>query len=343
MQVFRFTRVTMVAVAAVIAMGAALVMGQHPAAAQDDPTATPLVTSEPGDDEPLATAEPVDGEPLATAGPQDDEPFSQADLTSFTGGVARPNGMVWLDEMLYVVCEGDGTVYKLYGTSGETDTYIYGVQDAHSIYAEQSRIGIVSLWVPDYQAGALLHITAVGVDEVATGLAGPWGIAPLGSSVFLVSNELAETVEIVSRDGERQIFAEDLDRPTGLAYSDGTVYVANSGDPDRAIEWYPLGTVTDDEPATGAVLVEGLNDVMAVQLGPDDNLYFAYDEDGVGVIGRVDPEECRENGGCTLDDVEQVVVTDLAAPLAGLTFASDGRLFFHERYGEELFWVQAIE
>jgi len=237
MQVLRCARVATIALVAVSMMSVVLVLGLRPAVAQDDPTPSPLATVEPADDDPLATVEPVEDDPLATAAPQDHEPLTQADLASFTGGVARPNGMVWLDEMLYVVCAGDGTVYKLYGTSGETDTYIYGVQDAHSIYAEQSRLGIVSLWVPDYEAGALLHVTAVSVDEIATGLAGPWGIAPIGSSVFLVSNELAGTVEIVSRDGERRTFVEDLDRPTGLAYSDGTVYVANSGDPDRAIEW----------------------------------------------------------------------------------------------------------
>jgi hypothetical protein len=46
----------------------------------------------------------------------------------------------------------------------------------------------------------------------------------------------------------------------------------------------------------------------------------------VGVVGRLDPVTCRDKGGCTHDEVEIVVYTDLASPiadsntLAGLTF-----------------------
>ncbi|WP_119066046.1 hypothetical protein [Aggregatilinea lenta] len=322
----RFTKLAphgaLVALAALIVLSAVLVMGLHAAdAAQGGPTPTPA----------------------ATTTPEDDGPLTQADLVWFTGNVARPNGMVWLDDLIYVICEGDKTIYKLYGTSGATDTYIYGILDAHTLYAEEDGDGNVLLWVPDYRAGKLLLITVGGVETVASALAGPWGIVPLGSTNFLISDHLAGTVEFISRTGERQTFVEGLARPTGLEYDGSLLYVANSGASERAIEWYELVATRGDEPHVGDVLVRGLEDVMALRIGPDDKLYFAYDEEGLGVIGRVDPAVCRENDGCGPDEIERVVMTDMDAPLAGLTFAPDGRLFFHERYGERLYWAQAIE
>ena len=312
----------LVALAALIMLSAALVMGLHAAdAAQGGPTPTPA----------------------ATTTPEDDGPLTQADLVWFTGDVARPNGMTWLGDLIYVICEGDKTIYKMYGTSGETDTYIYGILDAYTIYAEEERDGNVLLWVPDYKAGKLLLVTVGGVESVASALAGPWGLVPLGSTYFLVSDSLSGTVELVSRTGEIETVVEGLARPTGLEYDGSLMYVANSGSSERAIEWYELRAVRGDKPAVGNVLVRGLDDVMALRFGPDDKLYFAYDEEELGVIGRVDPTVCRENGGCGPDEIERVVMTDMDAPLAGLTFAPDGRLFFHERYGDRLYWAQVIE
>jgi hypothetical protein len=69
-------------------------------------------------------------------------------------------------------------------------------------------------------------------------------------------------------------------------------------------------------------------------------LYFAYALGTRGVVGRVDPEFCMENGGCSNDQVEVVLFTELAAPLAGLTFSDDMRLFVHTIYRPEIYWVQ---
>src|SRR5689334_9395509 len=39
--------------------------------------------------------------------------FSQADLTLLTGNIQRPNGIFWLNNHLYISCNGDFTIYQL--------------------------------------------------------------------------------------------------------------------------------------------------------------------------------------------------------------------------------------
>lgn len=311
MKALRFMRVLSIVLLAAALLGYTLPAG----AFQDDPTPTPAEVSE------------------------IELPFTQADLIPFTGDVARPNGMVWLDDNIYVICEGDQTIYKLYGTSGVTDTYIYGITDAYELYAEEQANGEVHLYVPDYKIGALLRVTPASVDTVASGLTGPWGIVYLDPATFLVSNRLSSSVDFVTRTGERITLLEGLALPTGLGRDDQYLYVGNSGETERAIEWYPLPTARDAEESDNHLLVSGPERVMDVRVGPDNLLYFAYEDAGMGVVGRVDPVVCRENGGCTIDQVERVLTTNLEAPLAGLTFAPDGRLFLHQRYGEDLFWI----
>jgi hypothetical protein len=50
--------------------------------------------------------------------------------------------------------------------------------------------------------------------------------------------------------------------------------------------------------------------------------------------------KCIEEGGCTNDQVEIVVFTELAAPLAGLTISPDMRLFVHTMFSPDIYWVQ---
>jgi hypothetical protein len=87
-------------------------------------------------------------------------------------------------------------------------------------------------------------------------------------------------------------------------------------------------------------LVSGLQNTTGLVLGPDGYLYFAYALGTRGVVGRVDPDVCRERGGCSNTDVEIVVFTELAAPLAGLTISPDMRLFVHTMFSPDIYWVQ---
>ncbi len=67
------------------------------------------------------------------------------------------------------------------------------------------------------------------------------------------------------------------------------------------------------------MLVSGLQNTTGLQLGTDGMLYFAYALGNRGMVGRVDPQVCLANGGCSNDQVEIVLYSDLSAPLAGLT------------------------
>ena len=61
------------------------------------------------------------------------------------------------------------------------------------------------------------------------------------------------------------------------------------------------------------------------------------------MVGRVQPEKCSEQGGCSNEDVELVLYSDLEAPLAGLTISPDMRLFVHSLFSPDIYWAQLPE
>ena len=274
--------------------------------------------------------------------------FQQDDLEILYGNVQRPNGMVWFDEKLYVACSGDWTIYEIDIESGTTRTYIFGVQNAHSLYAEVGLNEKTELWVPDFVTHDLLRINPLNapITVLAGGLAGGWDIAYLDDDRFLISNLLSDSVLTVSRFGEVETVVERLRSPTGLVVDGGAFYVANTGSVRRSIEWFTLRQIAAlDEPldasrVESATLVSGLQNVSNLGLAADGMLYFAYSEGALGVIGRVDAHHCRDQGGCSIEEVVVVVRTALAAPLAGLTLTPDGRLYFHSLYKPEIYWLQ---
>ena len=90
------------------------------------------------------------------------------------------------------------------------------------------------------------------------------------------------------------------------------------------------------EPQT---LISGLQNTTNVIMGEDDFLYFAYALGTRGIVGRINPSQCRD-GGCTNEDVEIVIFSDIPAPIAGMTLSDDMRLFLHSRYRPEIYWIQ---
>src|SRR5690606_31986325 len=135
---------------------------------------------------------------------------------------------------------------------------------------------------------------------------------------FLVTNLSANTLTRVSREGQVDTVVGGLRAPTGVVVDGDVAYVANNGSTRRAIEWYDVSATEPVEaPSDGAghSVVTGLQNVTGLRLGPDEMLYVAFSLGTRGVVGRVDPVRCRENGGCGNDDVEIVVLTELAAPL----------------------------
>lgn len=272
--------------------------------------------------------------------------LSQADLSILTGNVQRPNGITWLNGQLFVSCTGDWTIYQIDATSSQTLTYIYGIRNAHTLHAEVAEDEEIHIWVPDFQANTLNDVTRNGVRAVTNNLAGPWGLIERDTDSFLVTNLSNNSLTSVNRNSEVETLIEGLRAPTGIALDstdEEIVYIANNGSTRRAIEWYDLSeTAPIQAPSdgTGHALVSGLQNVTGLTLAEDGYLYFAFSLGTRGVVGRVDPIRCRENGGCSNDEVEIVLLTELAAPLSGLTISPDGKLYVHTMFSPDIYWAQ---
>ena len=270
------------------------------------------------------------------------EPWTQADLSILTGNVQRPNGIVWHNNKLYAACNGDSTIYEIDDSTAVTRTYIFGVRNAHTLHAEQDAQGELNLWVPDFQANRLLRVNRLGVEAINTDLAGPWGIKKLNESEFLVTNLQSDNVMLLNRSGEMRQIIAGLRSPTGIELDDENIYIANTGSARRAVEWVSKSSILSDDNENVELnpLISGLQNTTSLVMANDGYLYFAYALGTRGVVGRVDPNVCRTNGGCSNDEVEIVVYTELAAPLAGLTISPDMRLFVHTMFSPDIYWVQ---
>lgn len=272
------------------------------------------------------------------------EPLTQADLSVLTANVQRPNGLAWFNDMLYAACTGDGTVYEINSRTGQTRTYIFGVRNAQTMHVEEDENGVLTLWVPDYANNTVARVTRSGVEAVVTDLQGPWGIAYVDEDRFLLTNLLSNTLNVVTRDGQKEVVMGDLSSPMGLVHDGETVYVANYGSTRRSIEAYSLDALLNGGETSAMdgnpVLLSGLQNTTGLQLGADGKLYFAYSLGNRGLVGRIDPGECMANGGCTNDQVEIVLYSDLAAPLAGLTLTPDMRMFVHTMFVPDIYWAQ---
>ncbi len=272
-------------------------------------------------------------------------PLIQEQLSLLTGNVQRPNALFWFRDYLFAACIGDSTLYEINSRDAQTRPYIYGVQNAHTLHVEVDDSGVLTLWVPDYERDALLRVTRSGVREVRDDLGGPWGIASLGDQEFLVTSLKQNRTLLIYRGGAAREVIEGLRSPTGIALDEERVYVANTGSARRAIEWAPRAEVLSDSgvPATPRPLVSGLQNTTGLTLAQDGWLYFTYALGTRGVVGRVQPEICSAQGGCSNEDVELVLFTDLEAPLAGLTVSPDMRLFVHSLFSPDIYWAQLPE
>lgn len=260
-------------------------------------------------------------------------PFLQSDLTLLMGNVQRPNGLVYFDGSLFTVCSGDWTIYKVDAETGDSISFVFGVRDGNSLIAESSEAGF-DLFVPDPDSGALWQLDQrrQAPVKVAEELAAPWGITRLDDDVLLVSDTRANAVFAINGGGEQTELVEGLRAPTGIVRHEDRVYIANGGSARRGIEVFDL------ESGELKPLVSGVQNTSNIVLAADDLLYFAYALGTRGVVGRVDPLLCLDDG-CGSDDIEPVVFSDVPAPLA-ITLSDDLRLFLHSRYRPEFYWVQ---
>ena len=287
--------------------------------------------------EPTATASAPAESESADAGPALTGPFSQDDLELLVGNVQRPNGIVWFEDSLFTVCNGDWTVYKIDDETGDTITFVFGIRDGNSLVIESTDAGF-DLWVPDPDNGALWKVdqqreAPVRVNAI---LEAPWGIARLDDSSFLVTDTSANSILQVSEAGEITQVQDAFRAPTGIALHDNRIYVANGGSARRGIEYVEIAE--DGSYSEVQSLVAGLQNTTNIIMGSDGYLYFSYALGTRGVVGRVKPESCLENS-CDNDDIELVVFSDIPAPLA-ITISEDLRLFLHSRFRPEIYWAQ---
>ena len=275
--------------------------------------------------------------------------FTQEDLNVLVGNVQRPNGLVWFDDKLYTACTGDWTLYEIDAVTGATRSLVIGIRNAHALYPEVTDAGY-NLWIPDFELNQFMRVDQrLGAPRTieSDNLNGPWGIAAITDELFLISNVRENNIILADREGNSRPVMTGLRSPAGLANDGDFVYVANNGSARRAIEWFSvqdLPAEDNDDPVEGVTqpLVQGLQNVSSVVMGQDGYLYFSYALGTRGVVGRVAPEECRD-GGCTNDQVEIVIFSDLQAPLAGLTISDDMRIFMHTIFEPQIYWVSLYE
>lgn len=319
--------------------------------AQDVDTPTPAPSKTPAP--PTTTLEPTNIPTAVTTTEtrstttSDLRRYLQSDLQILVGNVQRPNGVIWFNDNLYAVCSGDFTVYEVDSVTGSTVTFFAGVRDANTIWIEELDNGF-DVWIPDFDTNQLLrgdHLRGLPTVVIDENLDGPWGLAYLNDSHFLITNALSGTIVLANRDGTSNIVMDGLRYPTGIVVDGNNAYVANRGSARRAIEWFDV-TALDPETISDELtqpLVSGLQNVSNLVLAADGYLYFTYALAERGVVGRVHPDTCRD-GGCTNEQVEIVILTDgRTAPLAGLTISDDMRLFVHTVYDSEIFWVQLYD
>jgi sugar lactone lactonase YvrE len=244
--------------------------------------------------------------------------------------------MYWYEGFLYVSCAGDSTLYRLDDRTGITQTYIFGLQNAHSLYVEPGRGDDPVIWAVDSIQNRLVRISydAEGLQTVWGGLQGGWGLLPdAGGEGFYLSQWGSDDILFIDREGGgAEILAAGFQNPAGMALEDDYLYVANNGSSARAIEWLDLSA----ESPRARLLVKDLQNVTNLVMAADGYLYMAYALAGRGIISRVKPEACREEA-CGNDDLELVIWTELSAPLAGLTISPDLQLFVHVMFGPEIY------
>lgn len=328
--------------------------------AQDDsvtatpgPSKTPSPTITPTTEETNTTSEnEVTEEP--TSVPQLSplpRSYTQEDLNVLVGNVQRPNGIVYFDNFLFTACNGDWTLYRIDSVTGETITFVFGVRNAHQMVSQETENGF-NLWIPDFDTDQLVLVdqNQVAPQTISNeNLDGPWGISSISEEQFLISNLRADNLVVVDTEGNTTVALEGLRSPAGLITHGDYIYLANNGSARRAIEWFAIedldiddeGNVTTTTDITQP-LVSGLQNVSSLVLADDGYLYFSYGLGSRGVVGRINPEECRD-GGCTNDQVEIVLFTELDAPLAGLTITPDMRLFVHTIYRPEIYWLNLYD
>ena len=325
-------RTLMLACACLLVASAQAQSSQNPTAtpaAAEASTSTPSANAEGDSDQDLISGDlqPV---PLAQS-------FLQTDLDLLVGNVQRPNAMVWFEDHLYTVCNGDWTIYKIDDSTGDTITFVFGVKNGDSMLIEGTADAF-DIWVPDPDSETVWTVDQErqAPTKVSTDVDSPWGIARLDDGRLLVTDTARNQILLLSDIGVAETIADELRAPTGIVVDGDRIYFANGGSARRGIEWIQIAD--DGLFSAPRPLVSGLQNTTNIVLAADGYLYFAYALGTRGVIARINPLPCLDSA-CDNADVEMVVFSDIPAPIA-MTLSPDLRLFLHSRYRPEIYWVQ---
>lgn len=290
------------------------------------PTKTPTPSTPPTS----LTEEPISEDIIMIT-----SPFTQSDLEEVTGDVLRPNAIFWHNNQLYVSCTGDSTLYLIDVESSRTIVHSRGIQNAHTLYVEET--DNLSIWIPDYGRNAIVRVNnRSNPQTVIENIESPWGIVYMDENSFLVTSTLEGVVYRITRTGELEPILSGLRSPMGIAILDNYVFVANNSSTRDSIVWFEYSN--DNVSNT---LVSGLQNVTNLVHHNDGYLYFSYSIGSRGVVGRVYPDDCLN--GCTNDQVEIVLYSELNSPLSGLTISPDNTLFIHTIYQNDIYKLQLVE
>ncbi|MDP4000046.1 MAG: hypothetical protein Q8Q11_01280 [bacterium] len=212
----------------------------------------------------------------------------------------QPHGLGIFDGTLYVSDWGEDKLYAVDPETGDKRLLADELGGAHDMVLDADGWIVTPLYKENRVVRVNRHSGAV--EELATGFAGPNGIARSRSGNYYVTNNKDGTVVKLSSDGKRkQTIARGLKEPAGVVVdNDNIVRVAQYADPrNPVVQIFDNGkrsTVTKDLSLTESLLYDERK-----------NLLIGH---GVSGLGTVTMFTARGK-------VVRVLATSLPAPLVG--------------------------
>lgn len=179
----------------------------------------------------------------------DNEPSLQFDLSSLPD-TAEPCGICIDDGSIYITDSYSKCVWKI---SDEGTEVFAGADSSRDIYdkpqggyndADSKEALFKMPWsvapflggiaVSDTENNAIRLINGSKVDTINSSSGDteynyPTGITSNGEGVLFVADTHSDSIKTVTEDGKVSTFADGLDSPMGLSYSDGYLYIAETG------------------------------------------------------------------------------------------------------------------
>jgi glucose/arabinose dehydrogenase len=177
---------------------------------------------------------------LACVPPQEDEWAPEASWAVdevehwdvLAEGLDEPSGLVWWDEAWFIAERGGGRIIRI--QDGEVTLFASELSGPWGLVALED-----SLIVTERDAGNVLAFDRAGSSSVLiAGLSAPTELISTEDGVYL----LDEDDGALWKTSSPTALVDGLEKPTSLAWSDGLIYITESGSPDRVSTY----SVSDD-------------------------------------------------------------------------------------------------